>query len=174
MTTLTTPRLILRPPADTDRNALVAALGNLDVSRWTGRIPHPYGAEDADTFIEHVRASPADALILLIEREDTVIGGIGIEWGELGYWIAEPYWGKGFATEAAQAIVGHAFREMNRDDVTASYIIGNGASQRILEGLGFAETGTGTAFSKARQEEVALVRLVLKRAAWERAEERRR
>ena len=64
MTTLVTGRLTLRPPQQADAEALVRGLSNLNVSRWTGRIPHPYGPADAAAFLAHVRQTPADALVL--------------------------------------------------------------------------------------------------------------
>ena len=91
MTILKTERLTLRPPRDADREQLVSALNNLNVSRWTGRIPHPYRSEDAEGFLLHVRQAPASALVLFITRTDALLGCIGIEKGELGYWLAEPY-----------------------------------------------------------------------------------
>lgn len=174
MTTLTTERLRLRPPHDADREQLVPALNNLNVSRWTGRIPYPYGPEDAEAFLIHVRQKPADALVLFITRLGMLVGCIGIEEGELGYWLAEPHWGHGFGTEAARAVVDHAFEAMKIDDLVASHHIGNAASRRILLGLGFVETGEGTAFSRARQAEVPHIKLHLTREAWKEAKERRR
>ena len=174
MTMLTTPRLTLRPPQDADAAALVRHLGNLNVSRWTGRIPHPYGPEDAAAFFAHHRNRPDDALILFIERAGELIGGIGIEKGELGYWLAEPHWGKGYGSEAARAVTDHAFEALGRDMMAASYLSGNAASRRILAGLGFVETGPGTSFSRARQQDVAIMKLTLTRAAWQDAKERRR
>jgi RimJ/RimL family protein N-acetyltransferase len=174
MTMLTTPRLTLRPPQDADAPALLRHLSNLNVSRWTGRIPHPYGPEDAAAFLVHCRNRPEGALILLVELAGEVIGGIGIEKGELGYWLAEPHWGQGYGSEAARAVADHAFDELGRDHMAASYCIGNAASRRILEGLGFVETGPGTCFSRARQQDVAIMNLTLTRAAWKDAKERRR
>lgn len=173
MTTLITARLTLRPPQDGDRDALTAGLGNLNVSRWTGRIPHPYGPEDADAFLNHVRQAPPDALVLAITHSDALIGIIGIEKDELGYWLAEPHWGKGYGSEAARAIVDHAFGMPDRERLDASYQLGNGASRRILLGLGFEETGAGSAYSKARRAEVPHMKLTLTRAAWIQAKERR-
>lgn len=174
MTTLVTDRLALRPPRAADAGTIVRELGNFSVSRWTGRVPYPYGPADAEAFLAHCTALPADALVLAITRDDAPIGVIGIEHDELGYWLAEPHWGKGYATEAARAVVDHAFDAMGLAQLVASYHIGNAASRRILLGLGFVEVGEGTAFSKARQAEVPHMKLRLTRAAWSDAKERRR
>ena len=174
MTTLTTPRLTLRPPRDTDGAALIAALNNLNVSRWTGRIPYPYGPDDAEAFFAHVRSAPADALILFIEQDGALAGCIGIENDELGYWLAQSHWGQGYGTEAARAVVDHSFAGTGRERLDASYHLGNAASRRILLGLGFVEQGEATAYSKARGMDVPHMKLLLTKAGWAAAKERRR
>lgn len=171
MTTLATGRLILRPLSAADAGAIAEALGNFNVSRWTGRVPYPYGAADAEVFI--ARGLPEEALILAITTASELIGCIGIEHDELGYWLAEPHWGRGYGTEAARAMADHAFTSQDRSELIASYHLGNAASRRILLGLGFVETGEGSAYSKARQSEVALMKLKLTRTAWQKAKERR-
>ena len=174
MTTLVTDRLILRPPCPADADTIVRELGNINVSRWTGRVPHPYCAADAQAFLLHCSNLPEEALVLAITRDDAVIGVIGIEQHELGYWLAEGQWGKGLGSEAARAVVDHAFMNPGTTELVASYHLGNAASRRILLGLGFVETGEGSAFSKARQAEVPHMKLVLTRAGWAKAKERRR
>lgn len=174
MTTLTTARLILRPPCAADAGAILRELGNLNVSRWTGRVPHPYGPADAEAFLAHCSGLADDARVLAITRADALIGVIGIEHGELGYWLAEAHWGHGYGTEAARAITDHAFAELGREELVASYHLGNAASRRILLGLGFVEIGEGSADSKARQAEVPHMKLRLTRGAWREAKERRR
>ena len=174
MTTLVTDRLTLRPPQDADADALVRGLGNLNVSRWTGRVPYPYGHQDAADYIALSTRAPPDELMLFIMHDDALIGGIGITQDELGYWLAEPQWGQGFGSEAARAVTDHAFTIMGRDRLVASYHLSNEASRRILLGLGFRETGEDVAYSRARTAEVPIMRLELTRTAWTEAKERRR
>jgi RimJ/RimL family protein N-acetyltransferase len=169
MTVLETTRLILRPPREGDRQALVAALNNFNISRWTGRIPHPYGPADADAFLESCRNLPADDVVLLITLGGEAIGVIGIERGELGYWLAEPQWGKGYATEAARAVTRHGFSAAGRESIEASYFVGNTASQHVLEKLGFEAVGTGTTYSRAQKTTAEHINLVLTRARWQQA-----
>lgn len=173
MTTLTTDHLILRPPGAADAEAIVRELGNFSVSRWTGRVPYPYGPADAEAFLDHCGGLADDALVLAITQADALIGVIGIEGGELGYWLAESRWGRGYGKEAARAITDHAFSQLGREELVASYHLGNAASRRILLGLGFIETGEGSAHSKARQAEVAHMKLKLTRESWTDAKERR-
>jgi len=174
MIILVTDRLTLRPPHEADAEALVHGLGNLNVSRWTGRVPYPYGRRDAEDYIARSRVTPQDELMLFITFGGELVGGIGITQDELGYWLAEPQWGKGFGTEAASAVTDHAFTAMGRDRMVASYHLGNDGSRRILLGLGFRETGEDVAFSRARAAEVPIMRLDLTRQAWREAKERRR
>lgn len=169
MTVLETTRLILRPPEEEDQQALVDALNNFNISRWTGRIPHPYGQADAAAFLGYCRKLPADDVVLLITFGGEAIGVIGIERGELGYWLAEPHWGLGYATEAARAITGYGFSAAGRDSIKASYFAGNTASQRVLEKLGFEPVGTGTTYSRAQKTAVSHINLVLTCEAWRRA-----
>ena len=62
-------------------------------------------------------------------------------WGEgsaeLGYWIAEEYWGNGYATESSKALIEHAFNDLNIETIYATYRSENRQSQRVLEKLGF-------------------------------------
>lgn len=109
---MTTDRLLLDKliPEDTPR---LAALGN-NRQLWknlSDRMPHPYTEEDGANFIGYTASKPTFAVRLRISR--TLIGVVGIMQkedierinGELGYWIGEPYWGKGYATEAVAAVI---------------------------------------------------------------------
>lgn len=173
MSVIATDRLVLRPPEARDAAAIVEGLDNLNVSRWTRRIPFPYRPLDAEAFL----ALSADAPGMTrraITHDGHLIGVIGLEAGEIGYWIAEPQWGQGYGREAARAMADHAFSVLGMDGLFASHHLGNEASRRILLGLGFVETGTGEAFSAARNARVTVVNLVLRRDGWQQARERRR
>ncbi len=87
--------------------------------------------------------------IALASDPATPIGSCGCFWAsqpnktmELGYWIAEPFWGKGIAVEACRAVLAYAFREMEPERMQARVIAGNTASSRVLEKLGFRYEGT--------------------------------
>jgi RimJ/RimL family protein N-acetyltransferase len=174
MTTIRTDRLVLRPPVAGDAASLVRGLNNLEVSRWTARIPHPYGLADAEEYLVLCITAPPEKLRLAITRDGDLIGVIGVEDGEIGYWIAEPEWGKGYATEAAQAMCAHAFGAMALDAMKARYALGNTASRRILLGLGFVETGKTKSFSRATNTETTVMTLTLSLRDWRQGKERRR
>jgi RimJ/RimL family protein N-acetyltransferase len=174
MNTISTPRLLLRPPQDGDAGHIVRGLNNFAVSRWTARIPYPYGAEDAADFLAWARNADADDHFYAITRDGALIGVISDEACEIGYWLAEPFWGQGFGREAARAIADHAFEALNRTRLIACYELGNIASRRILAGLGFIETGESISHSLAQGAEVVVMNLELTPANWRQAKERRR
>jgi RimJ/RimL family protein N-acetyltransferase len=173
MTTITTDRLILRPLAAGDADMIVCGLNNFAVSRWLGRVPYPYGTGDAEWFLNDTRRAVSGITRFAITHEGVLIGIIGVEEGEMGYWLAEPFWGRGFGREAARAVTDHAFSVELCENITAGYFIGNEGSRRILEGLGFAETKRDAKVSRAQNTAVPHVSLGLTRAAWQSARERR-
>jgi RimJ/RimL family protein N-acetyltransferase len=178
--TITTERLLLRPIEPADAAALVCGLNNFAVSRWTARIPFPYGEKDAAEFIALCAVEKPGVLRRAITVDGQLIGVIGLESEdggktlEIGYWIAEPQWGKGYASEAARAMVDHAFGEMGCTAITARYTIGNTGSRRILLGLGFAELGEATCTSRATASDNLAMQLALSRSGWAQAKGRRR
>jgi RimJ/RimL family protein N-acetyltransferase len=83
---------------------------------------------------------------------------------ELGYWIGEPYWGKGYATEAARTVLDEAFHTHNLPYIDAGYYADNPASGNVLRKLGFKERGiTSTLYSIARGQRFEGIELRLER-----------
>ncbi len=173
-TILETSRLVLRPLTESDLDDLVRGLNNFNVSKMTARIPYPYGLDDARAFLALCQAEEAGVLRLSIARREApalVIGGVGYEAldetdaAEIGYWLAEPEWGQGFASEAAVAVRDHAFRHCDFDRLIARYRTDNPASGRILAKLGFTVTGTTTCGSIAAGDNPA-TEVALTRGAW--------
>lgn len=142
---LETRRLILTPPDPSDASDLIAAVNDPEVVRWLARVPHPYTEADAAFFLEVV--APAEFPCMARLRDGgALVGMIGLKpgpdaTGELGYWLARAMWGQGFATEAAGALVEHAFGSLGLGRLTATVADGNPASRRVLKKLGFVETG---------------------------------
>lgn len=142
-----TQRLVLRPGWTEDAEALAAAMGDDAVRRNLLRVPHPYGVNEARDFLRQ----PHDPLLpnfLAFARTGgapRLVGGCGLardEQGrpELGYWIARPFWGLGFATEAANAVMAIA-RSTGIGTVRASTFVDNRASANVLRKVGFRDTG---------------------------------
>lgn len=167
---IATPRLVLRAPRPADVDAVVDELNDYAVSRWLARAPHPYTRADAEGWV--ARASEALAagrdLGLAIVREDAPIGAIGLhglpDVGEFGYWLGRKWWGRGLATEAARAILAHAFDRLGVEQVRSGVFVGNEASLRLQMRLGFEETGRSRRFALARGEDVEHIDTVLTRA----------
>lgn len=161
--TLATERLILRPLAERDVGAIVAGIGDLEVSRWLTVVPHPYGPEDAEAFLALV--AEKDLPARAIDAGEGLIGVI--EAGEhLGYWLGRAHWGRGYGFEAARAAVDAAF-VAGLDAMRSGYFPANAGSARIQEKLGFVPTGVERAHCAALGEDVDLQRTRLTRALWE-------
>jgi [ribosomal protein S5]-alanine N-acetyltransferase len=95
-----------------------------------------------------VHAEPTWAIVW--RQTGELIGIIGLapddadQSAELGYYIGRPYWGRGFATESAQAIVRRGFEALGYAKLTSGYHADNPASGRVLEKLGFKPVGRST------------------------------
>lgn len=144
--TLVTQRLTLEPPVATrDMAEFVAAANDPEVVRWLARVPHPYTHRDAAYFFAIVAQAE---FVFLVRRRDTgaLVGSIGLkprgdDTAELGYWLAHAQWRHGFATEAARALVDQAFSGLGLARLTAAVAVENRASLRVLQKVGFTETG---------------------------------
>jgi RimJ/RimL family protein N-acetyltransferase len=143
---LVTERLSLRPPEDGDVDAIVSIVGDWNVARRLARVPHPYGPADARFFLEQV--VPAEWVwAVTLGGSDRLVGAIGLtpeesaDTAELGYWLSPPHWGQGISTEAARAVVSFGFGVLGLPYLTSGYFEDNPASGRVLEKLGFVETG---------------------------------
>ncbi len=158
---LQTARLTLRPVAAHDQAAIVAGLGDLAVSSWLSRAPHPYTAADFHEFAAEV-AYPGETFA--VEDVGGFVGVVGAGF-ELGYWFIPQTQGKGYATEAAFAVLSMQFAH-DESTVTAGYFIGNTASARVLAKLGFVEIGRSLRACRALGLERLHVDLLLTPAAF--------
>ena len=171
-----TPRLLLRPGFPEDAPALASAIGDEAIVKHLSTAPWPYRMRDAEAFL----AAPRDPVLptfLIFERtqaEPRLVGSCGLGRRpsgavEMGYWIVRSSWGRGFATEACEALIGIA-RALGLGSLEGSHFIDNPASARVLEKLGFEPLGIiAPRMSCARGEEVParLMRLRLSEAAEE-------
>jgi RimJ/RimL family protein N-acetyltransferase len=142
-----TPRLLLRPGWQEDAPALHAAMADEGIVRNLATAPWPYALSDAQAFLTR-EPDPRLPVFLMMKRtggRPHLVGGCGIgrrEDGslELGYWVARPYWGLGFATEATRAVMRLA-RATGLKGITASHFVDNPASGRVMRKIGFRPTG---------------------------------
>lgn len=142
-----TPRLTLRPGWLEDAPALARAIGHEAVVRRLARAPWPYALGDAEAFLS-LPHTAADARFVIIERcaGYRLIGGIGLQRTdagdhELGYWLTPDAWGRGYATEAARAVIDIARHALPVTRVAAYHHADNPASGHVLRKLGFVQTG---------------------------------
>ena len=150
MNALNLNQVTLRPWSISDLEQLVEYANNPKISsNLTNAFPHPYLEEHGRRFIEF--ATKDDPIhIFAIDLNGKAIGGIGVHPqsdifcfnAELGYWIAEPYWGQGIATFAIQQIIEFAFNTFDINRLFARPFGSNLASQKVLEKSGFTHEAT--------------------------------
>ena len=160
--TLETARLKLRPYRETDIPDLLHLIGTREVAATTLRIPHPYTEQDAKQFIAMCQEQSTQGesgreessqdecrfwLAITLRVDGSLLGGVGLRLdskhrhAELGYWLGVPYWGKGFATEAAREMLRYGFEDLQLHRIFASHFKHNPASGRILAKLGMRYEG---------------------------------
>ena len=175
---LETERLVLRVPRLGDVNRIVALANNRKIAEMTSTIPHPYASTDAEAWVGNVVAQAGATFAIFAKDSDDFVGACGYRTGgsgssidaaapELGYWIGEPYWSRGYGTEAARAVIDHAFAEVGLEMLLASCRVTNLASRRVLEKCGFQWTGAGLCRVRALGASVPSDRFRLDRRTWE-------
>jgi RimJ/RimL family protein N-acetyltransferase len=141
-----TERLLLRPIWPEDAGALYDAIADEAIVGNLARAPWPYTRDDAANFaaLEHSEYFPNFMLMLRTNGEPKLIGscGLGEREGEaeLGYWIARDHWGRGFASEAAKAVVSIA-KALGHKKLVSGHFTDNPNSGRVLRKIGFRATG---------------------------------
>jgi RimJ/RimL family protein N-acetyltransferase len=168
---LATERLVLRPPRRADANAIATLINDRRIAENTSRIPHPYSLGDAHAFLAQANRNPSEPTFLIVLADGTVIGGCGIATlrgldPELGYWIGVPYWGRGYVTEAARAVIDHAFGELGCERLSGGARVSNPASRRVLEKCGFQWTGVSLIRIRALKSSAPIDRFRLDRGLW--------
>ena len=144
-TSLITSEIKLRPFRRSDVPALVKYANNKNI--WDNvrdRFPHPYTEESATDWINIANIyNPSSNLVIDLKGE--LIGAMGLtkkddiyrKNAEVGYWVAEPYWGQGIGTEALKQFVDYTFQNFKFHKLYAGIMSTNIASARVLERVGF-------------------------------------
>jgi RimJ/RimL family protein N-acetyltransferase len=150
--TLKTKRLRLRPFRLDDAAAVEELAGAYSIAAHTVNIPHPYPEGAAEEWIAgHEEAFEKKGGIhfaIALKENDTLIGAIGLyikkkhHFGEMGYWIGEPYWNQGYCTEAAREVVRYGFEGLDLNRIQARHMTKNPASGRVMEKIGMQREGT--------------------------------
>ena len=140
-------RLLLRPIWPEDWQPVLDGISDEGVVRNLASAPWPYREADARAFTALSIEPHFPRFLITRARDAAVVGCIGIDrseafddGAELGYWIARPHWGQGYATEAGRAVLSIA-RTLGYSRVMAMHFLDNPASGKVLEKLGFKATG---------------------------------
>lgn len=154
--TLTSTRLVLRAFTLDDAPHLDRLLSTPEMGATTLYIPYRYPPGTAEDWIRSHRfaAAAGEEYTWAITRRDRgdVIGVIGLQTvhahkrGDLGYWLAVPYWNHGYMTEAVRRVIAFAFDDLGLVRIEGGYVPNNLASARVLEKAGMAYEGTLRAY----------------------------
>jgi len=168
---LATARLRLRTPGRKDATAIAALANDRRIAENTARIPHPYTLADADGFLRYLEESETETAFAITRADDALIGICGLlmkprKAPEIGYWLGVPYWGHGYATEAARAVIDHAFEDLGLERLEAGARVSNPASRRVLEKCGFQWSGVTLLRIHAIASSAPVDRFRLDRGLW--------
>lgn len=173
--TIKTRRLSLRAPGSDDVDRITSIIQDEDIVRWLARVPWPYERVHAEAWVKSAPeiAASGEEFAFAIDR-DGLIGLIGMisirnlkDRPELGYWLGKLWWGNGFMTEAARAVVGYAFDTLRTDEIVSGTFDGNLASQALLKRLGFVITGESKEPSLFHGKDQRHIDMLLTREAFE-------
>ncbi|HVZ27378.1 MAG TPA: GNAT family N-acetyltransferase [Rhizomicrobium sp.] len=176
MCILESERLILRPPRPVDIASMAVWLGDYAVSKNLAKVPHPYGENDAEDFVaSRGRHGGGHYCFTILKKSDGLfLGGIGLhqESGgyEMGYWLGRPFWGEGYATEAARRVAHFAFEELGELTIEVGWFHDNPASGHVLAKLGARHNGSRMRDCCARGVKVLCHEMLLTRADFLRKE----
>lgn len=166
---LETARLVLRAPRLEDAQAVASLANDRRIAENTVRMPHPYTVADARAFIEAAGEGKGELHFVLTSRHGGVLGSAGMLGGEtpeIGHWLGAAYWGCGYATEAARALIDYAFEHSDCTALQAGARVTNPASRRVLEKCGFQWTGVGLYRIRALGCSAPIDRFRLERSIW--------
>jgi len=148
---ITTERLVIRLFQESDAVNVANLCNNYNIYKNTLYLPYPYSVDDAKSWIqnhlENYNNEMSYEFAITDKENGELYGAIALlsnqkfNNGEIAYWIGEEFWGNGYATEAAQAILWFAFNEKHLHKVFARYFKTNPASGRVMQKLGMREEG---------------------------------
>jgi RimJ/RimL family protein N-acetyltransferase len=149
---LVTERLVLRELRPSDAAAVAAGAGDRRVAAFLIQVPSPYPIALARRWVAHRiewwdQGRGVTLAVTLRDAPDVLLGTMSLRRYardrrvELGYWLAQPAWGHGLATEAAQAVVDFGFSGLGLARIYAQVLADNRASLRVLDKLGMVNEG---------------------------------
>lgn len=157
---LNTNRLKLRKMGIEDIPTLVKYANNKKIADNVLNIPYPYQEPDAVFRISYVvqgfKSKARYVFAIIFQESEELIGEIGLHLdnsrniAQLGYWVGEPFWGKGIATEATGAVLKFGLEKLNLDMIFAECHVENKASEKVLLNNGMKKNGTGGSVTQYR------------------------
>jgi ribosomal-protein-alanine N-acetyltransferase len=151
---LETKRLTLREWRRSDLDDLVEGLGNLAVAKWLASVPNPYTRRHGVAWLDHCATSAKNRprrsyeFAIVLKSESKVIGGVSLDRIDRhhgtaggGIWLNVRYHNQGYGTEAFAARLAFAFEKLKLRRIENGFLLGNRASRKMLEGLGYKREG---------------------------------
>jgi RimJ/RimL family protein N-acetyltransferase len=150
---LETQRLILREPKISDWKDIVEGIGNFNVTKTMSSVPYPYKKKDAFWWItksikeKNKKSRENYSFVIELKSKKKIIGGIGLhhidfnKTAETGSWIAQPYWRKGYITEAKIALNEFAFNKLKLRKLHSPIFSTNMASNATQKRMGYKLEG---------------------------------
>mgnify|MGYP000539146346 CR=1 FL=1 len=146
-----TERLMLNELKADDIRDIVKYASNKKISDYTLNLPHPYSEQDAIYWInlahQGLKYGTNYIFAIRLKVDNQFVGGIGFtvekrfNRAEIGYWIAEPFWRKGIATEATKSIIDFGFEKVGLNKLTSSHFAKNPASGKVMQNSGMIREG---------------------------------
>lgn len=170
--TLHTPRFILRQPQMDDAEPIARYLNDFAVSGNLARVPFPYHLSDARAWLKtRLPNLPVEATNFAIDLPgEGLVGQVGFHRGPagpiVGYWLGQPFWGRGIMTEAVATSLDWLFSVSAEPAVYSGVFHFNAASLAIQTKLGFTQTGRSSLLCLARGAEVEHIDTKLTRSVW--------
>jgi RimJ/RimL family protein N-acetyltransferase len=148
-TKIDTSRLTLRAPIRGDAPALAQLADNKNIAEKLSRLPSPYSQRDAIAFIEIFAQRADERPYAIISHAGVFLGIVGFTFAigqhpELGYWLGEPHWGKGYMSEAVKGLIEAAHATHLFPVIRARALTSNAGSLNVLEKVGFKNVGETT------------------------------
>ncbi len=167
--------IVLRHFRPDDATGVQQLASERAVSDTTAVVPHPYRDGIAEAWIathENDRASGRQYTFAVVRAVDELLVGaialrpVADEHENVGYWIGRQYWGHGYATAATRAVIALAFSCLDCQQITASHLVRNPASGRVLENCGLVLIRSELRDHRGQREEFCVRGIT--RDAWER------
>lgn len=148
---LETERLLLRSFRTSDKHVVQELCHDREIASKTLSISYPFSMEDAEAWIQkkidNFEKDEEIAWAICHRENGNLMGAVGLKTdlnndsAEIGFWMGEPYRGKGYVTEAAKGVVEFAFYKMDLNRVEAKHMVGNRGSAKVLEKIGMSYEG---------------------------------